>query len=300
MSRVATLTSITPAPPGGILQPGSTYTFQFNGTNFPPLSAVMYLPIFQGSPPDPYVPPPRSPPPLLDIQSQSISVLNQATFIVTIPNNFAGSYWIPDLGSRNWASPVPRLSWNVTNKDINVACYLEGTNILCVMNDTETYIPIENIKVGTLVKTLYHGNVPVKYNAHMTIYSKKDNKITKDNLYVLKKEKYTELIEDLYITGGHSILVKDLTLKQKSDTLYVWNNLEMIDDKFKLLTFLNDNAEICDDGVYVVYHLVLEGNQAYCIYANGLLSETMSEKYLFENTNMKINGQSDNFSFFVQ
>jgi hypothetical protein len=40
---------------------------------------------------------------------------------------------------------------------VPVVCFYKGTKILCAINGKDTYVPIEKIGQGTLVKTYKHG-----------------------------------------------------------------------------------------------------------------------------------------------
>ncbi len=64
--------------------------------------------------------------------------------------------------------------------------------------------------------------------------------------------------------------------------------IKLVDNKFKLLTFLNEKAIPIDDGEYEIYHLILQDGKSHAIYANGLLTETMDEDYFYKYSNMKI------------
>lgn len=177
--------------------------------------------------------------------------------------------------------------------NVNVSCFLKGTKILCLIDGKEEYIAIENIEKETLVKTYKHGYVPVKYNVIMNIFNHYANKVDTRKLYIFRKSKYPELIQDLYVTGGHPILVDDLSIKQSKETIGVWGDILQVDDKYRLLTFLNEDAEVCNEkGIFNMYDLVLENDdihKQYGIYANGLLTETMSEHYFMNYLSIKVN-----------
>jgi len=160
------------------------------------------------------------------------------------------------------------------------SCFNEGTKILCLnKNLDEEYIPIENLRKGDLVKSYKHGyrkidligknpmiNNPEKFNECM---------------YKMEKTEDNGLLEDLIVTGGHSILVDDLgDLKEENDKIF--GSTQMIDDKYLLLSVLsNDFVKLENIELYTYYHFILEndGNnyKRYGVWANGILTETPSK-----------------------
>ena len=66
----------------------------------------------------------------------------------------------------------------------------------------------------------------------------------------------------------------------------------MTDDHYRLPACADEKAKVYDKkGQHVVYHIALENNDYYMnygIYANGLLVETCSKRYLKEISNMEI------------
>jgi hypothetical protein len=204
-----------------------------------------------------------------------------------------------ELGS--WSFDLQNLNgpgqpiYEVTPSNIQVSCFLKETEILCldVENNTEIYVPIEEIQSGCLIKTLNNGFIPVKYNLTNKMKSNQQDKNKANIIYKLSVDDYSELHKDLYITGGHSILVDSLDEKSKIETMKIWKELSMVDDKFKLLTFLNEKAVPIEDGEYEIYHLVLQDGLSHAIYANGLLTETMDENYFYKHSNMKIVSYDD-------
>jgi hypothetical protein len=77
-------------------------------------------------------------------------------------------------------------------------------------------------------------------------------------------------------------LVDELTNKEKELTINIWNELKMIDDKYLLLASIGDRFEkIFNENEYDIYHIVI-GNEQYGIYADNVLSETMSYNF-FKN-----------------
>jgi hypothetical protein len=158
-----------------------------------------------------------------------------------------------------------------------VACFNKDTKILCLIDGKEQYLPIQNIQFGTLVKTLKHGFLKTNMLASSRIYNRSFNDRIKNRLYICKPKNYNELIEPLILTGGHSILVDELSLKEKTIML---NYVLKTDDKFRLPSFIDKRAEpFTEEGYFNIYHLSLDANDEdinYGIYANGLLVESCS------------------------
>ena len=187
-----------------------------------------------------------------------------------------------------------------------VACFREGSKILCLVNNKEVYIPIENIRKGTLVKTSNNSNYkPVEligysiidnnYHHHVNIPVRNEtyNLLPESVLYICKKENYPELTEDLIITENHSILVKQLTELQKEKTLKKLGNIYTTDNKYRLLASIDERAEPWNvSGKHTIWHIALQNNNIYKnygIYANGgLLVESISIRYLREKANMTL------------
>lgn len=108
-------------------------------------------------------------------------------------------------------------------------------------------------------------------------YKKTNKKLNK--LFKYDKHKFG-LIEDLIISGGHSILVNELTDDEKKLTNQFWQDYEKIDNKYKLLACIDSrNNEFETEGEYNMYQIILDSedsNRQYAIDANGILTETMS------------------------
>jgi hypothetical protein len=177
------------------------------------------------------------------------------------------------------------------NPSPNNPCFLEGSKILCFKDNFEVYIPIEQLQKGDLVKTLLNDYVPVEVIGSSIIkYEPKIILHPKDRLFILSKDKYPELFEDLILTGAHSILVDDLTDDQKKRTIEILNELYVTDYKYRLMACLDDKTsdyEYNDD--QTIWHIALKNENYYGnygIYANGLLVESVSIRYMLELSNM--------------
>ena len=175
----------------------------------------------------------------------------------------------------------------------NISCFHKNTKVLAYINEKEVYTPIHTLKKGNLVKAYKHGYKPIIGIGKKKIVNNVDLlERSKNNLYLLSKEKFPELIEDLILTGCHSLLVDDLSNEQKESILENYNNFYITDDKYRLETYLELKAEPyklekdCE-----IWHLALENENYthnYGIWANGLLVETISERYLKEYSNMTL------------
>ncbi len=185
-----------------------------------------------------------------------------------INNNILSKQYKLELIKLNTSKLVTTIPFNrsVFLKNLNglISCYNENTSILCFVGGKEVEIHIKNIQVGTLVKTYLHGYKKIVLKESCTFINDKYNDIT-TRIY-----QYGNLI----ITGGHSCLVDNVTDEEKK------YSLRKIDGKYLLLSHADKRfTQIIDNQVYTVYHIALENSNMdgqYGIYANGVLSETMS------------------------
>ena len=173
-------------------------------------------------------------------------------------------------------------------------CFLEGSTILCEVDGVEKYVPVEQLKVGTFVKTSLHGYKPVVLLGKGTIENPGDNERTKNRLYKCSTAKYPELKDDLYITGCHSILEFPITEKQKEDTIKQLGELFVTEKKYRLMACVDERAEPWNSkGIYTIWHFALENDDErknYGVYANGgLLVESCSIRFLKNKSNMILN-----------
>jgi hypothetical protein len=173
----------------------------------------------------------------------------------------------------------------------SVPCFLEGTTILCEIDGVETYVPVEQLKNGTLVKTSLNGYKPVVLIGHGPIENPGDNERTENRLYQCSTSKYPQLKEDLYITGHHAILETSITKKQKDDTIEHFGKLFITEKKYRLIACVDERAEPWNSkGSYTVWHFALENTDEYMnygVYANGgLLVESCSIRFLKKKSNM--------------
>lgn len=159
----------------------------------------------------------------------------------------------------------------------NVICFNRGSKILT----DQGYILVDELKTGDLVKTIHHGFVPIEKIENKPFVNCPIDERVKDQLYICKTDKYPELMEDLILTGCHSILVKDFaTEEQKEATIRINGDTYITDNHYRLPVCVDDRASIYQEsGEYTIYHFALQHDNCfmnYGIYANGLLVETTS------------------------
>jgi hypothetical protein len=172
-------------------------------------------------------------------------------------------------------------------------CFLEGTTLLCQVNNVDTYVPIEQLKKGMLVKTSLDGYKAVCLLGKGTIHNPGTDERTENRLYKCSTRKYPSLISDLYITGCHSILEFPITEKQTKDIKKHAGRLYVTDKKYRLMACLDERAEPWNSqGEYTIWHVALEHNDEtmnYGVFANGgLLVETCSIHFLKNRSNMVV------------
>jgi hypothetical protein len=180
---------------------------------------------------------------------------------------------------------------NTTPVNTTPVCFKEDSKISCLVNNEEKEIKIQDVKVGTLVKTLYHGYLPVKVIGKNRINNLGDKSRIKDRLYKLSKNNYSELNEDLYLTGCHAILVDELSDVQIEKIKSDLGRIFVTEDKYRLPTYIDERSEpYKKEGIFNIYHLALESNESnvnHGIYANGLLVETCFEKRIINEMFIK-------------
>ena len=172
---------------------------------------------------------------------------------------------------------------------IPIQCFKEGSKILT----DQGYKLIQNLRKGDLVKTLNHGFKPIELIGKREIHHPALKERIKDQLYQCSQDDFEEVFEPLVITGCHSILVDNfVSNEQREKVIEVNGNTYVTDRKYRLPACADPRASIYEiPGNYMIYHLALENNDYYMnygIYANGLLVETCSKRYLKELSNMEL------------
>jgi 6-phosphogluconolactonase (cycloisomerase 2 family) len=168
-------------------------------------------------------------------------------------------------------------------------CYNEGTKILCLNKCLEEeYIPIENLRKGDLIKTYKHGFKKINLIGKNYFLNNPNNFV--NCMYKMEKTLDNGLFEDLFITGWHSVLVDDLgEHKLENDAKFTKEKeTPKIDDKYLLLASVSkDFTKVETTEEFTYYHFCLESHdidQHFGVWANGILSESTSEKNFLEHS----------------
>lgn len=202
-------------------------------------------------------------------------------------SNLSTAYLYVSNFSRNTISQI-----EIPTTFVSYPCFKRDTKILT----NQGYIPIQRLRKGHLVKTLNDGYVPVYMLGKSTIHHNASDERIKTQLYRCPQSAYPELTEDLVLTGCHSILVKKFkNAEERQSTIVVNGNIYSTDNLYRLPACVDTRAVVYETpGEYTIYHLALENEDYYMnygIYANGLLVESCSKRYLKELSNMKLISQ---------
>jgi len=226
-----------------------------------------------------------------------ITTSYEAVLVNIIPSILNGVFstngnsylWNLTLGQNVFVSGRDYISYDLTINKVIYPCFKEGTKILT--NDGYRYI--QDLRKGNKIKTLKHGFIPIELIGKREIIHNVNNERIKDQLYLCNKKYYPELIEDLIITGCHSILVDNfINHEEKEKTIVINGEIFITDNKYRLPACVDERAFIYPiKGTYTIYHLALENKDYYMnygIYANGLLVESCSQRYLKEISGMEL------------
>ena len=169
-------------------------------------------------------------------------------------------------------------------------CFLADSKVLTDKGLTS----IQLLKKGDLVQTLNDGLLPVKFVGMRSFFNKLTEERINAHLYKLNKKDFPELLEDLYITGGHPLLVDDKDLDEETKKKL----LDMIDygtpiiteGKYRAFACVHPKAELWnDEKEHEIFDIVLENEDPkknYGIWVNGILTESMDEEYFLNKSKM--------------
>lgn len=169
-----------------------------------------------------------------------------------------------------------------------IGCFLANSKVLT----DSSLVPIQLLKKGDVVQTLNHGLLPIKFVGKRSFFNKLTEERINSHLYKLNKKDFHELSEDLFITGGHPLLVdeKDLDAETKKKLLDMDNIPIITECKYRVFAMLHPKAELWnEEGYYEIFDIVLENEDPhmnYGIWVNGILTESMDEDFFLNYSRM--------------
>jgi surface protein len=239
------------------------------------------------------------PPPSFNAPIKYWVVRSGALFTDMFASN--GAFNAAYYGTSQWYGPSSGTANTQTTPDYRYfgairppdnPCFMKGSLILCLRGEEEVYRPVQDLRKGDLVKTYRNGYLPIHMIGTSSLSNPGDEVRISNRLYKCSKELYPDLFEDLYITGCHSILVPALTNDQWENTKAMLGNVYITDNHFRLMACVDEKAQPYKrDAMIDIYHIALENDDYYMnygIYANGLLVETCSRRYLKEISGMTL------------
>ena len=145
-------------------------------------------------------------------------------------------------------------------------CFLEGTMILTDVG----YKAIETLKIGDKIKTLKHGFKPITLMGTGKIFNSGNSSRTREKLY--------EYRDGPILTGGHSVLLDDVSGDQLERIKESFGNLFFTEGKIRLMAKDDETAVPYPiKGHFSIYNFVLEApndRTNYGVFANGKLVES--------------------------
>jgi hypothetical protein len=149
------------------------------------------------------------------------------------------------------------------------SCFNRGTVLL----GPHGGVAVETLKVGDLLSTYLHGDRKITRILRGVAFNKDSTK-AQNTMCVMN---------GLYLTGGHSLMVDELSAEEaeKQDAM---GFSQKVDDKHLLLAMVSPLFEAAPPGTYQHYHFLLENDgdktARYGVWANGVLCETPSQEYI--------------------
>jgi hypothetical protein len=203
---------------------------------------------------------------------RGLTYYNNYIYAFTSTSGYVARYYLPSA-----TPPTP-------------PCFKEGTKILTMKG----YKMVQDLRKGDMVKTLKNDYKAIEMIGKKEfIHNPTPENRVKEQLYVCSKPEFDQILEPLVITGCHSILVGEfVSEEQRQKTIDVNGDIYLTDNKYRLPACAHHGTTVYDHpGTYTIYHLALENEDYfmnYGIYANGLLVESCSRRYLKERSNMEL------------
>jgi hypothetical protein len=186
-------------------------------------------------------------------------------------------------------------NWRSANSAVYVAsqypCFKEGSKILAFIKGREQYVPVETLKRGDLIQTSKSGYKAIRVIGKKTIANHPDSD-KKNRLYRYTCGTCPELFEDLCITGEHCALVNVLSDEKLAEIEEHMGQIYTTEGDYRVPACLDERAQpYATSGPVVIWHFALEhpdDKQNYGVFANGLLVESSSIRYMSELSNMEL------------
>jgi hypothetical protein len=176
-------------------------------------------------------------------------------------------------------------------------CFKQGIKILKFdpITNTESYVPVETLRKGDLIKTFTSGYKPISHIGWKTLDNPADAPDVRNRLYGLSPKEInpdSEIDEPLYLTGRHSILRNDLTESDLNILRKYMGDVYVTENHYRVPIFLDERAKpYTDHNPVIIWHFALENpdiHNNYGVRANGILVESSSIEYMTDHSNMEL------------
>jgi hypothetical protein len=220
-------------------------------------------------------------------------------FNVTTQNNFELIFTSYDSNSTLYSSIfLANVALTLVSTPVSTSsvypCFKEGSKILRLdpETDVESYVHVESLRCGDLIKTSQNGHKAIFHIGKRTLPRPSDDPDPRNRLYRLPKSISKEMIADLYITGEHCILHKSISDELKERVRKHMGDVYITEYQYRVPACIDDRSEPYQkDDPVTIWHFALENHSIYRnygVYANGLLVESCSIQYLTEMSNMEL------------
>jgi hypothetical protein len=203
-------------------------------------------------------------------------------------NGFNG--YLGELTIYNKALSTDEIRYLYSNPFMPPPCFLQGSKILHYdsITNTESYVPIETLRKGTLVKTYMSGYKPITHIGYKTLENPADAPDVRNRLYGLSSDPH----EPLYLTGRHSVLRNDLSEDDLRIVRKYMGDVYVTENHYRVPIWLDGRAKpYTDNDSVTIWHFALENENIYNnygVYANGILVESSSIEYMTDHSNMEL------------
>ena len=228
-----------------------------------------------------------SSPPVFDNMFANSGMVGNA-FGLSTPTPLVSEFNSPPIPPTPPTPPTP------INPDLT-PCFLHDT----LISTTRGLVKVQDLQYGDLVETYGHGAVPLTYLGVKVISHMAKDIRDPNQLYVCSKDHFPSAINDLVMTGCHSIfLFRDFKDEQeKRDVCAINGDIYVTDRQLRFpICALRDSVKVYPEkGTFNIYHFSLAHNDEfmnYMVYANNLPVETASNSYMVYCSGMKLIGNT--------